>query len=102
MLRRIDLRGSVRPPGELRSILPRADVDVDSVAHLVRPIVDDVAARGVSAVLEYTERFDKVRPAAIRRPAKELTTALDPLDPARRAALPEAVDRVPRVPARQP
>jgi len=60
MLRRIDLRGSVPPPADLRSILPRADVDVDSVAHLVRPIVDDVAARGVPAVLEYTERFDRL------------------------------------------
>src|SRR5882762_3107570 len=101
MLRRIDLRGSVPPPADLRSILPRADVDVDSVAHLVRPIVDDVAARGVPAVLEYTERFDSVRPATVRVPAVELTKALDGLDPAVRAALTEAIDRVRRVHADQ-
>jgi histidinol dehydrogenase len=101
MLRRIDLCGSVPPPAELRSVLPRADVDVDSVAHLVRPIVDDVAARGVSAVLEYTERFDRVRPATVRVPAAELTRALDALDPAVRAALTEAIDRVRKVHADQ-
>jgi histidinol dehydrogenase len=101
MLRRIDLCGSVPPPAELRSVLPRADVDVDSVAHLVRPIVDDVAARGVSAVLEYTERFDKVRPATVRVPGAELTKALDGLDPAVRAALTETIDRVRKVHADQ-
>jgi histidinol dehydrogenase len=101
MLRRIDLCGSVPPPAELRSVLPRADVDVDSVVHLVRPIVDDVAARGVSAVLEYTERFDKVRPATVRVPGAELTKALDGLDPAVRAALTEAIDRVRKVHADQ-
>jgi histidinol dehydrogenase len=101
MLRRIDLRGSVPPPADLRSILPRADVDVDSVAHLVRPIVDDVASRGVSAVLEYTERFDKVRPVTVRVPGDELAKALDALDPAVRAALTEAIDRVRRVHADQ-
>ncbi|HEX9335124.1 MAG TPA: histidinol dehydrogenase [Pseudonocardiaceae bacterium] len=89
------------PPAELRSILPRADVDVDSVAHLVRPIVDDVAARGVPAVLEYTERFDKVRPSTVRVPIDELTKALDSLDPAVRSALTEAIDRVRRVHADQ-
>src|SRR5882762_1501695 len=101
MLRRIDLRGSVPPPADLRSILPRADVDVDSVAHLVRPIVDDVAARGVPAVLEYTERFDSVRPATVRVPAVELTKALDGLDPAVREALTEAIERVRKVHADQ-
>src|SRR5882762_9860035 len=101
MLRRIDLRGSVPPPADLRSILPRADVDVDSVAHLVRPIVDDVAARGVPAVLEYTERFDSVRPATVRVPAAELTKALDALDPAVREALTEAIERVRKVHADQ-
>jgi histidinol dehydrogenase len=101
MLRRIDLCGSVPPPAELRSVLPRADVDVDSVAHLVRPIVDDVAARGVSAVLEYTERFDKVRPVTVRVPGAELTKALDGLDPAVRAALTETIDRVRKVHADQ-
>ncbi|HEY0803510.1 MAG TPA: histidinol dehydrogenase [Pseudonocardiaceae bacterium] len=101
MLRRTDLRGSLPPPAELRTLLPRADVDVDAVAHLVRPIVDAVAERGVPAVLEYTERFDKVRPASVRVPAAELAAALDALDPAVRAALTETIARASKVHADQ-
>jgi len=101
MLRRIDLRDSVPPPAALRAILPRADVDVDAVTHQVAPIVDAVAERGVAAVLDYTERFDKVRPATVRVPAAELARAAAELDPAVRAALTEAIDRVRRVHADQ-
>jgi histidinol dehydrogenase len=101
MLRRIDLSGSVPPPADLRAILPRADTDVDAVTHRVRPIVDAVAEHGVSAVLDYTEQFDKVRPAAVRVPAAELAKALAELDPEVRAALVETIDRVRRVHADQ-
>ena len=46
MLRRIDLRG--RAPGtiEIRGLLPRAPIDVESVLESVRPICDDVLKRG--------------------------------------------------------
>jgi histidinol dehydrogenase len=101
MLRRTDLRGSVPAPAALRALLPRADVDVDAVVDRVRPIVADVAARGVPAVLEYTERFDRVRPAGVRVPADAIAAAVDGLDPAVRAALAEAIDRVRKVHADQ-
>ncbi|HEX4723979.1 MAG TPA: histidinol dehydrogenase, partial [Pseudonocardiaceae bacterium] len=94
MLRRIDLRDSVLSPTELRAVLPRAELDVDAVTAVVRPIVADVAERGVPAVLDYTERFDKVRPATVRVPAAELARALAELDPAVRAALTECIARV--------
>jgi histidinol dehydrogenase len=94
MLRRIDLRGSVPSSADLRAILPRADIDVDAVTDLVRPIVAAVAEHGVAAVLDHTERFDKVRPATVRVPAAELARAVDELDPAVRDALTEAIARV--------
>ena len=81
MLTRIDLRGRVPSPVELRASLPRAEVDVDAVLHQVRPVVDAVRERGVDAVLEYTERFDKVRPAHVRVPAAELARAADEVLP---------------------
>jgi histidinol dehydrogenase len=101
MLRRTDLHGSLPPPARLRALLPRAEVDVDAVIPRVRPIVDAVAEHGVSAVLDFTERFDRVRPDTVRVPVAELAKALDGLDPAVRAALVEAVDRVHRVHADQ-
>ncbi|MER5260825.1 histidinol dehydrogenase [Actinosynnema sp. NPDC002837] len=101
MLNRIDLRGRVPSPAELRAALPRAEVDVDAVLHHVRPLVDDVRERGVEAVLEHGEKFDKVRPASIRVPAAELERALSELDPAVRAALEESIARTRKVHADQ-
>jgi histidinol dehydrogenase len=63
MLNRTDLRGQVPTAAELRAALPRAEYDVDAALHHVRPVVEAVRDRGVEAVLEYTEQFDKVRPA---------------------------------------
>jgi len=80
----------------LRELLPRADVDVDSVAHQVAPVIDAVRDRGVTAVLEFAERFDGVRPARVRVPASALRAELEQLDPTVRAALEESIARVRR------
>ncbi len=65
-------------PRTLRALLPRAEVDVDAVLHQVRPVVDAVRERGVDAVLDFTERFDGVRPDRVRVPAREMESALAP------------------------
>lgn len=101
MLTRTDLRGRVPSPGELRARLPRAGTDVEHVLHQVRPVIDEVAQRGVPAVLDYTERFDAVRPDSVRVPDAELRRALDELDPSVRAALEESIARARRVHADQ-
>ncbi len=97
MLARIDLRGRTPSIAELRSALPRGDVDVDSVLDTVRPIVNAVRERGVEAVLELSEMFDRVRPRSVRVPAEELSRALEQLDPRVRAALVESIRRARRV-----
>ncbi|HEX3785789.1 MAG TPA: histidinol dehydrogenase [Pseudonocardiaceae bacterium] len=101
MLRRTDLRTSLPPATRLRSVMPRPDTDVDSVLDRVRPIVDAVRERGVEAVLEFTETFDKVRPATVRVPVEELDKAAAELDPAVREALQESIDRARKVHAEQ-
>ncbi|SDC28759.1 histidinol dehydrogenase [Actinokineospora iranica] len=93
MLTRTDLRSALPSPAELRTTLPRAEVDVDAVLHQVRPIVDDVRARGVEAALEYTEKFDQVRPDSVRVPVAHLERALAELAEPVRAALGEAIAR---------
>jgi len=98
---RIDLRGRTLTTAQLRTALPRGGVDVDSVLPTVRPIVDDVAARGAVAALEYGATFDGVRPDAVRVPAAELNAALDRLDPDIRAALEVAIERTRAVHADQ-
>ncbi|MEN3359022.1 MAG: histidinol dehydrogenase, partial [Mycobacteriales bacterium] len=91
MLTRLDLRAV--PPGPLRGVLPRAAVDVESVLHAVRPLVDGVRERGAAAVREATLRFDGVELGPLRVPAAAMTAALRELDPAVRAALTESVRR---------
>ncbi|MEO5873474.1 MAG: histidinol dehydrogenase [Streptosporangiaceae bacterium] len=92
MISRIDLRGSL--PGDLRSVLPRADFDVETALTKVRPICEDVRHRGTAAVLEYTHRFEGVRLETARVSAAEIAGALRALDPAVRDALEECVRRV--------
>jgi histidinol dehydrogenase len=60
-------------------------------------IVDDVRARGDAALLEYTNRFDRMAApsvAALEIPADEMRAALESLPAARRAALEAAARRI--------
>ncbi|MBD3782492.1 MAG: histidinol dehydrogenase [Micrococcales bacterium] len=90
---RLDLRG--RRPGlrELRAALPRAEFDVEAALAAVRPVVEDVRDRGAAALHDAAERFDGIRPPALRVPAEVLASALDHLDPAVRAGLEESIRR---------
>ena len=92
MLRRIDFRGGL-PVSGLAGVLPRAALDVESAVAVVRPVVEDVRARGGAAVRDASERFDGVVPASLRVPPEALDAALAALDPAVRAALEEATRR---------
>ncbi|MBV9059055.1 MAG: histidinol dehydrogenase [Pseudonocardiales bacterium] len=96
MLRRTDLRDGIPGLAALRGMLPRAEVDVDAVIHQVTPVIDAVRTRGVEAVLDFTERFDGVRPAGVRVPPDVLQAELEQLDPAVRVALEESIARVRR------
>ncbi|HEV7933129.1 MAG TPA: histidinol dehydrogenase [Actinomadura sp.] len=91
MISRIDLRG--RLPEDLRSVLPRADLDVEAALEKVRPICEDVRRRGSAAVRDHTRAFDGVEPETLRVPADVIREALRTLDPAVREALEESIRR---------
>jgi len=60
-------------------------------------IVDDVRARGDAALLEYTNRFDRMQATSVAEleiPAAQMRAAFDNLPPAQRAALEAAAARV--------
>jgi len=94
MLRRIDLRGAGSASPDYRTLVPRADFDVESALHVVRPICDDVRDRGVAAIQEYSAKFDGVENSEIAVPRAALTRALAELDPAVRAGLEESIRRL--------
>ena len=91
MLRTIDLRGTTVT--DYRTVLPRAEFDVAAAVEQVRPIVDGVAARGIAALAEFSERYDHVVPASFRVPAEALAAAEAGLAPNLRAAFVEAIER---------
>ena len=90
-LRGRDAAGLTRPA--LGGVLPRAALDVERAVELVRPVCEDVRARGGAAVREYTRRFDGVDLAHTRVPAEAIADALRTLDPQVRDALTEAARR---------
>ncbi|MBK5249316.1 MAG: histidinol dehydrogenase [Actinomycetales bacterium] len=92
-MRTIDLRGTTPSPAELRSSLPRAEVDIAVATGRVLPIIEAVRSRGASALGDLAEQFDGVRPATLRVPADALAAALDSLAPDVRDALTEAIRR---------
>lgn len=104
MIRRVDLRGVAAPspdhrvpdaaPPDYRTLVPRAEFDVDAALDVVRPICDDVRERGVPAILEYSARFDGVDQTDIAVPPEALSRALAELDPKVRAGLEESIRRL--------
>ena len=74
MVSRLDARG--RHPSEVVSELRRPGGFLSAeVRDAARGILEDVRGRGDEALLEYTERFDGVRPDRVRVPGKEIERA---------------------------
>ena len=94
MLRTLDLRGQSLSPAELLAAVPRATAARSEALATAARLVDDVASRGEAALREQAEQFDGVTGHDIRVPASHLDEALEQLDPAVRAALEQAIDRV--------
>lgn len=91
MLNRLDLRGA---GNDLRGKLPRPAQATEGPVAAVKEILADVRERGDEAVRDLTERFDGVRPTALRVPPEDLAAALGSLDPELRAALQTAADGI--------
>lgn len=98
MIRRIDLRGTDVDP---QAVVPRAQINVADATERVMPIIDDVRQRGAEAVLAAGERFDGVRPPALRVPADVIARAVAELDPQVKSALEESIRRARAVHADQ-
>ena len=101
MLKVTDLRGQTPTTSALRRVLPRGGTDVASVIHIVSPIIDAVKESGARAALDYGEKFDGVRPDAVRVPTDVVEAAVDQLDSEVKAALEEAIHRIRAVHADQ-
>lgn len=84
MLQRLDLRGAGT---DLRGKLPRPPQATEGPVAAVKEILADVRARGDAALGDLTERFDGVRPPALRVDPADIGAALQEIDADLRAAL---------------
>ena len=90
VIRTLDLRGQAV---DYRTVVPRAPMDVEHAVERVRPICDAVASRGVDALREFSERFDRCVPTSFLVPADVIAAAERDLTPQLRAALVESIRR---------
>jgi histidinol dehydrogenase len=82
---------------QLSAVLAFEAGEDEAIDRAAAGILADVKARGDAAILEYTNKFDRVGAnsvAALEIKQKELQATLDQLSPNRRAALQAAADRV--------
>ncbi|HWH25952.1 MAG TPA: histidinol dehydrogenase [Pseudolysinimonas sp.] len=96
MIQTLDLRGTQPTRAQLAALVPRARVDVAAATESAGALISDVRERGEAALLEQSERFDGVRPDAVRVPQAAIAAAVAALDPAIRTAIDEAIARVRR------
>src|SRR6266849_6706706 len=77
-------------------LLRRAEIQIDDLIELVRPIVQAVRERGDEALLDFTSRFDRVQLTReqLRVSREEIEHAHRLLDPAVRAAIEHAIRNV--------
>lgn len=82
---------------QLDDLLAWEGVSDDDVQQTVRHILSEVRRRGDEAVVEMTNRFDRMNAAAMAEleiPASRLQEALDSITPEQRTALETAAERV--------
>ncbi|GAA2090923.1 histidinol dehydrogenase [Pseudolysinimonas kribbensis] len=94
MIQTLDLRGARPGRADLAALVPRAQVDVTTATDAAAALIADVRDRGEAALLDQAERFDGVRPPAVRVDPAAIDAAVEGLDAGVRAALEEAIRRV--------
>ena len=83
-------------PVTLENWLKRQKGTLDEVRGPVEAIISEVRSRGDAALLDYAEKFDKVRPEAVRLSEEDWDAAYDEVSPELAEALSEAYARISR------
>lgn len=94
MINTIDLRSEGSTSLSSRTLVPRARVNTANAMTLAGELIDDVRERGANALLDQSDRFDGVRPTAVRVTQSEIDRAVKSLHTDVRQALDEAIRRV--------
>ena len=82
---------------EIRALVPRATLDVAGAMRDVQEIIEQVRSGGVPTLLDLGEKFDGVRPPALRVSSSQISESLNSLDPKVRDALLLSIARIKKV-----
>lgn len=94
LIRNLDLRGKRLSKREYFDLLPRAEMDIPNALRSVEPIIEKVKNGTEHDLLELAEKFDGIRPKALRVPRDVIQAALANLDPELRKIIEEAIRRI--------
>lgn len=79
----------------IHSLLDRS-IDLPLIREEVNEIIQDVKKRGDSALLEYTERFDGVRPSSLRIEKERIDEAFSKIEDGAKEVMRKAVEKIKR------
>ena len=96
-MRLVDLRGQRLSKSGYQNVIPRAALDVAEAMKLVEPIILRVKNGNEKDLIELAKEFDGIAPQSIKVSPKELTKALNELDPDIRRGLEISAERIRKV-----
>ena len=96
-IRVLDLRGQSLTADRIRTLIPRASLDIAQAAEQIRPLLSEISESGLSAIVATAEKFDGFNPEPLMVLEMEIRTAIEQLDPGLRSAIEESIERVAKV-----
>ena len=93
-MRVLDLRGRRLSKSDYQSLIPRAEIDIESALQSIAPILAAVKSGDESTMNELSLKFDGIEPKSLRVPQEIIDEALEQLDPGLKAVIVEAIRRV--------
>lgn len=93
-MRIVDLRGRRLSKGSYQSLIPRAELDIDSALKTIEPILAAVKDGDESTLKEFSLKFDGIAPKQLRVPKEIIDSALSSIDESLKSVILEAIRRV--------
>ncbi len=93
-MRVVDLRGQRLSKSGYQSVIPRAEIDIESALIAITPILNAVKSGDESTMRELSLKFDGIEPKSLRVPKEIIDDALRQLDPTLKDVIMEAIRRV--------
>ncbi|MFM6978005.1 MAG: histidinol dehydrogenase [Micrococcales bacterium] len=96
-IRTVDLRGQNLSAAQVRDLIPRASLDIAQAMEQIRPLVGQVKAEGLAAIVAAAQKFDGFNPEPVLVSKAEIDVAVAGLDSKLRVSIEESIERVRKV-----